>query len=52
MIQITKTEAAALRKYCPQVPVKRSTHKYYVEDNIAVRNALRKIKPKAVVTLC
>ena len=51
MIQISKTEAAALRKAFPQVSIKRTTNKYYVEDNMAVRNALRKLKPKAVVSL-
>ena len=52
MIQITKTEAAYLRKKMPKAAIKRTTHRYYAEDNIAVRNILRKMPVKAVALTC
>lgn len=52
MIQITRIEAEYLRKKMPSVSIKRSVHKYYVEDNAAVRNVLRKMIVKAVPVKC
>ena len=33
MINITKREAALVRKYFPYVHIRRTTHKYYMEEN-------------------
>lgn len=52
MIQITKAEASYLRKKMPDAPIKRTTHKYYAEDNVVVRNILRKMPVKAVALTC
>lgn len=52
MIQITKAEAGYLREKLPGIPIKRTTNKYYVEDNMSVRNALRKMIVKAVTLKC
>lgn len=52
MIQITKTEANYLRKRLPNAPIKRTTHKYYTEDNVTVRNILRRMPVKAVALSC
>lgn len=52
MIQITRKEAEYLRKKLPGVSIKRTTTKYYTEDNVAVRNVLRKMIVKAVPVQC
>lgn len=33
MIQISKDEAKLIRKQLPNVPLKRTVHKYYVEES-------------------
>ena len=52
MIQITKTEADYLRKKIPNAPIKRTMHKYYTEDNVTIRNILRRMPVKAVALSC
>lgn len=41
MTNITKEEARLVRKYFPYVHIRRTTHKYYMEEN---RNALNFLK--------
>lgn len=52
MIQISKIEADYLRTKLKNIPIKRTTHKYYVEDNAAVRAVLRRMPVKAVAVSC
>lgn len=40
MIQISKDEAKLIRKQMPSVPLKRTVHKYYVEERPAVMKLL------------
>lgn len=40
MIQISKDEAKLIRKQMPSVPLKRTVHKYYVEERPAIMKLL------------
>lgn len=52
MIQITKEQAEKIRKKRPDIAIKRTTNKYYVEDTATVRRVLAAPARKAVVHLC
>lgn len=52
MIQISREEAKGLRKAVPEAVIKRTVNRYYVEDTRVVRNALRRMSPKAVAIRC
>lgn len=44
MTNITKEEARLVRKYFPYVHIRRTTHKYYMEENRRAMNFLRTYK--------
>lgn len=48
MIQITKQEAEMLRKAFPDLSIKRTVSKYYIEESFRVTNFLRKMSQKGV----
>lgn len=42
MIQISKDEAQMIRKQLPHISIKKTVHKYYVEENPLVISMIRK----------
>lgn len=48
MVSITRQEAELVRKYFPYVHIRRTTHKYYMEENRKavefLKNCNKKIK--------
>lgn len=53
MIQISKNEANIIRKQFPGVSIKKTVHKYYVEENPLVISAIRRLSgSKGVCVNC
>lgn len=48
MIQITKQQAAMLRKAFPDLSIKRTVSKYYIEESFRVTSFLRQLAQKGV----
>ncbi len=46
MIQISKDEAKLIRNKMPNAPIKRTVHKYYVEENPCVKRLIKQIRQK------
>ncbi len=44
MIAITKDEAEQVRKYFPYTHIRRTTHKYYMEENRKAVDFLRGVR--------
>lgn len=44
MINITNEEVKLIRKYFPYVHIRRTTHKFYMEENAKAMNFLKNCK--------
>ena len=44
MTQITKSEAEAIREYLPEAHIRRTVHKFFVEESRAVLDYLRRLR--------